>query len=480
MNTNKQFFKATTRWNVVLLMSMVVMNILIAGGDKYSPKTVGMGRAFVASSRGLDAVGLNPANLALDDRNATMTINIVPLGLSVGSDLINLKIYNDFFTGVETINPVTGNKETVGRELSEQDKQDILGLFPSGIARTQFSLETSPVGLSFQVGSFGFALVPSVQTVFNFDMPEGYLKFLLNGLKAEGSTYDLSGTAINASSVGEVNFSAAYLVPFNTPQIDEVTVGVGVKYLLGLGYIITDKYKSSISNTPFNTTTTNTGSNLINLNANFDFLQFTATPDPDSPGPVGSGLGFDVGVSGLVYSSVRVGLSVTDIGSIKWDKRTKAVIGSANLNIEGIAEKSAQDSLSNAFKGKTIDTTGFEFDLPTAFHAGIAVQMDDVFEDLPFRWMVAADMHLGFNEVAGNTKLAQFSIGTELDPLAGWLPLRTGIMIGGRERFAWSMGFGIHLANTFDLDFATQSIAIITNPETFRTGSFTMGMRLRI
>jgi hypothetical protein len=68
----------------------------------------------------------------------------------------------------------------------------------------------------------------------------------------------------------------------------------------------------------------------------------------------------------------------------------------------------------------------------------------------------------------------------ELDPLAGWLPLRTGILVGGREHFAWSLGFGIHLANTFDLDFATQSIAILTNPDSFRTGSFTMGMRLRI
>ncbi len=458
----------------ILLMSMVVMNILTAGGDKYSPRTTAMGRSFVAASRGLDAVGLNPANLALDDRNATVTLNFVPFGFSVGSDLFNYEIYNNFFTGVP--DPVTG--ERVGKELSDQDKEEILGLFPGGIARTQFGMETSPIGVSFQIGDLGFAIVPSVQTVVNLDLPEGYLKFLLNGLKKEGSIYNLSGTAINASSVGEVNFSAAYKVPFNTTEIDEVTVGVGVKYLVGLGYVITDRYNSTISNSPF--TSASDGSNLVRLNANFDFLQFTAIPDEKSPEPVGSGLGFDIGVSGFLYNVVRVGVSVTDIGSMTWDKQTKAVIGNANITIDGIAEKSAQDSLANAFKGRTVDTTGFSYALPTAMHVGAAVQLDDVIESLPFRWMVAADLHLGFNNVAGNTKIAQYSLGMELDPLAGWLPLRTGILVGGRERFAWSVGFGIHLANTFDLDFATQSIAILTNPDSFRTGSFTMGMRLRL
>jgi hypothetical protein len=479
MNNRKQFFTTSSAVAGVLLLSMVMVNMLTAGGDKFSPKTVGMGRSFVAVSRGLDAVGMNPANLALDDRNATVTINFAPLGFSIGSDLINYKIYNDFFTGVPAIDPITGQETRVGKDLSDQDKKDILALFPSGIARTQFGFETSPVGLSLQIGDFGFAVVPSVQTVFNLDLPEGYMKFLLNGLDPNGSVYDLSGTAVNASSVGEVNFSAAYKIPFNTAEIDEITVGIGVKYLAGLGYFITEKYNSTISNSPLRTTPDGNG-NLTDLNANFDFLQFTASPDPDSPEPVGSGLGFDFGVSAFLYNTVRVGVSVTDIGSITWDKRTKAIVGTANLNIYSIADKEAQDSLKDAFKGETFDTTGFTYNLPTQLHIGAAVQMDDVIEDLPFRWLVAADLHLGFNEVAGNTKLAQYSIGMELDPLAGWLPLRTGIMVGGRERFAWSAGFGIHLFNTFDLDFATQSIAIITNPETFRTGSFTMGMRLRL
>ncbi len=472
-----QFLNTLKRIVVLLLVSVVLSTALFAGGDKYSPRLVGMGRTFSAVSRGLDAVGVNPANLALNDRDATVTVNIVPLGVSLGSDFLNLKIYNDFFTGIPDPND-PNNRLT--KNLSDQDKQDILALFPEGIARTQVGVQMAPVGVSIQIGDFGFAVVPSVHAAANIDLSEGYLKFPLNGIPQD-AFYSFNNTAVNASVVGEVNFSAGYMLPLEFPNVREITAGIGIKYLSGLGYIATDHYNATLQQITYQSDRGD-GQLIIDsmgLKGDFDFLQFVAKLDPDDPKPIGSGLGFDIGVSALLFDAVYVGASVTDIGSMKWDKQTKAIIGKASFDIDNIAEKESQDTVKNAFKGTTIDTTGFEFDLPTAFHLGAAVQLDDLIDAIPFRWLVAVDMHLGFNEVAGNTKLPQFAIGTELDPLAGWLPLRTGILLGGRDRFAWSAGFGIHLANTFDLDFATQSIAIITNPEGFRTGSFTMGMRLR-
>lgn len=462
---------------VIVLLAVVTSATVYAGGDKYSPRLVGMGRTFTALSRGLDAVGTNPANLALNDRDATLTINLIPIGLSVGSDLFNYKIYNDFFTGVP--DPTNPNNR-IAKVLNDQDKKDILGLFPEGLARTQMKFETAPIGLSMQIGDFGFAIVPSVQSAMNLDLSEGYFKFLLNGFEENGSTYDLSNTAVNASTVAEVNFSAAYILPVSLPEVDEISVGIGVKYMQGIFYVATDKYNSVIQSVVYKSDPGN-GQLIIDsmkVKGRFDFLQYFALDSNDYQ-PVGSGLGIDIGVSALLFDAVRVGASITDIGSIKWDKYTKAIVGNSSFELNGIGDQAGQDSLTNAFKGTTKDTSAFEFDLPTAFHLGAEMRVDEIVEAIPFRWTVAVDMHLGLNEVAGNTKLAQFAIGTELDPLAGWLPLRTGILLGGRDRFSWAAGFGIHLANTFDLDFATQSIAILTNPDGFRTGSFTMGMRLR-
>lgn len=463
----------------IVLLAVVVMTTLYAGGDKYSPRIVGMGRTFTALSRGLDAVGTNPANLALDDRNATATLNLAPVGFSLGSDFVNLKIYNDFFTGME--DPANPGGDRLAKQLSDADKKEILGLFPGGTGRTQLGMEVAPIGLSLQIGRFGFGFVPSAQVAMNVDLSEDYMKFLLNGFEENGSVYTFNGTAVNAAATVGANASFAYVLPFDSYNISDIAVGFGVKYLVGLAFIATEKYDATIqslvykSNGPNNTQIIDS----MLINGNFDFLQYTAIVDPDDVGPVGSGLGFDVGLNATLFNSFQVGVSVTDIGKMKWDKNTKAITGRSTISITQLGDKANQDSLSNAFKGETKDTTAFEFDLPTQFHIGVAARIDEIVTAIPFRWIVAVDMHVGFNDVAGNTKLAQFGIGTEVDPLAGWLPIRTGILIGGRERFAWSAGFGIHIANTFDLDFATQSIAILTNPESFRTGSFTMGMRFR-
>ncbi|MBI2427957.1 MAG: hypothetical protein HYV29_04035 [Ignavibacteriales bacterium] len=473
----KNLYRSTV---ATILLSVICSTSLIAGGDKFSPRLVGMGRSFTALSRGLDAVGTNPANLALSDRDATVTINLVPIGFQVGSDLFNYKIYNDYFTGIPDPNDPNNR---IGKPLNDADKNEILGLFPEGIARTQMKFETAPIGVSVQIGNFGFAIVPSIQTAVNLDLSEGYLKFPLMGTEVE-KKYSFNGTALNASAVAEVNTSIGYMLPMDLPNVSEISVGIGIKYLQGLAFIATDHYNASIEIVGETKTYQDKYGNQYqdfvaeDIRGDFEFLQYVAVDSTDYQ-PVGSGMGFDIGASALLFDAVRVGVSVTDIGSIKWDKYTKAIVGASSFSLKNAATQAGQDTISQAFKGTTKDTSAFEFDLPTAFHFGAEMRVDEVVEVIPFRWTVAVDMHLGLNEVAGNTKLAQFAIGTELDPLAGWLPLRTGILLGGRDRFSWAAGFGIHLANTFDLDFATQSIAILTNPDGFRTGSFTMGMRLR-
>lgn len=460
---------------VLLATDVVMVSTSFAGGDNYSPRLVGMGRAFTASSRGLDAVGVNPANLALDDRNATVTLNLIPLGLSAGSDFINLKIYNDFFTGIpDPVNP----EKRIPKFLTEDDKDKLLELFPGGVARTQFKFESAPIGLSLQIGNFGFALVPSVQSSFSLDLEKEYLELPLRGFPAN-KEYTLDKTAVNGQAVAEVNASFAYILPFVLPMVSDISVGLGIKYLQGLAFAATDHYNGTIKTYANNINPYGEDfpdSTVVDLN----FLQWVAAMNPDDPQPVGSGMGYDIGIVATIMNHIQFGASITNIGSIKWDKNTKAIIGRSHMALTAPASnKAEQDQFKDAFKGETVDTTGFEFDLPTAINIGVAVQLDDIFEWMPFRWLVAADGHFGLNEIGGNTKIPQFSIGTEFDPLAGWLPLRTGILIGGRERFAWSAGFGIHLFNTFDLDFATQSLAILTSPEDFRTGSFTMGMRFR-
>ena len=199
---------------IVFALGVVITNTSNAGNDRVSGRTIGMSRTYTASSRGLDALGLNPANLALDDRGSTVTFEVLPFGFRAGSDFINYQIYQDYFTGADSLDAngqpaVDQNGKTVriGKKLSQSDKDAILGLFPGGIAHTQFNFDITEFGLTFQsdkIGGIGFSV--SERLGVNLDIPEGYLKMLLNGFPEEGATYTLDNTSVTASWLREFNF----------------------------------------------------------------------------------------------------------------------------------------------------------------------------------------------------------------------------------------------------------------------------------
>jgi hypothetical protein len=482
-NTMKMMKTVFILFVVSMAMDAVVTTALVAGSDRTSPRIVGMGRVYTASSRGLDALGLNPANLALEDRNATVTLNLAPFGFQVGSDLINYKIYNDFFTGV----PNPQGEGRVGKNLTAQDKEDILGLFPGGIAHTQFDFEIQWVGFtvrSQKLGGIGFSVTEKVG--LNLDLPEGYLKFMLHGFEDQGSKYVLDNTAVNSSWLREYNLSYARILPIETKWFKELAVGIGIKYVQGFAYLGTNRYSGTLENIVhvYEDPTKGMIDTLIQFVGKVDFLQQRATiPEGDVINnitkPAGTGLGFDFGLSAEVSQALRVGMSITDIGSIKWNKNSKAIRGIGDFTITDPIRE--QDVVTNAFKGRSYDTTSFTTNLPTALHFGAALQVDksNLFKNFFGKLLVAADLHVGFNNEPGNSKTPRFGLGMEYYPI-GFLPLRTGVLFGGRERFAWGAGLGFHVFNVLDIDFATSSIAILTNPDSFRNGSFTFGLRWRI
>jgi hypothetical protein len=480
MNRMKVVSKMHIALLAVLALSVFLVNTSLAGNDRVSPRIVGMGRTFTAVSRGLDAIGLNPANLALSDRGNTVTFQFAPFGLAVGSDFLNYKVYNDFFTGIDEVD-ANGNTTRVGKRLTDQDKQDILALFPGGIANTQANVDVMPFGISVQKGRVGVALSVTERVAANLDLPEGYLKMLLNGFPIQGASYSLDNTSVTASWMREYNISGAYLLPYEFGIVKNISVGMGVKYMQGFGYFGTRRYNGVIE-----TSVTSDAPNQIqamSLHTSLDFVQFRSSIPFDSVGenimkPAGTGMGFDLGVSAQLLEGIRVAASVTDIGSMTWDKNTKAIVANSDMTLYSY-NKQMGDSLANSFKGKTIDTTSFKTNLPTALHLGGAVEVDKFVSKIPGRLTVAADLHVGFNDEPGNSKKAQIGLGLEWVPI-GFLPLRTGLLFGGREKFGWSAGLGFHIGNFLDIDLATASIALLTNPDSFRTGSFTFGMRWRI
>ena len=94
---------------------------LLALGERQNVRGVGMGRTYTAVSSGLDAAGLNPANLSLGT-DYWLTIGIAPTGFHAGGDVLSYDVYTNFFSGIESPTGLEGRflKET------EKDRKSVV------------------------------------------------------------------------------------------------------------------------------------------------------------------------------------------------------------------------------------------------------------------------------------------------------------------------------------------------------------------
>lgn len=517
----KRFFSHSIS---ILLFLVNSTSALFASGERASIAHVSMGRASVASARGLEAIGTNPANLTLPHRERTYDYSVISVthdtvvatidslgnlistiqtithdsiilrrnapptvafqfapfgfGLNFGTDLINFDIYEEYFTGVPDID---GDGKRDPRHLTDEDKNRILEIFPGGIAETHFNFDVRLFGLTFHhdvLGNIGITITDRVS--FNFNLPKDYARFVLFGLDSLGSFYDMSGTAFNGWYLREYALSYARAFP-KLWHIRDFAAGVSLKVIHGYAAIITDRYNATFSNQVL-------PDYGYSLNGNIDFRMVRSYSDNFSangtfspfPKSAGKGIGVDVGVCGEVMQGIRAGISFVNLGSIRWTENTNETFGSASISMTNITFQTHADSIENLFKGEDQPTAGFSTPLPTSMRLGSAVQVDQLpfISWFPGQLLVSVEYHQGFNQSPGNTTRARIGFGMEYRPIL-WFPLRTGISVGGADRFNWAAGFGFDFGG-FNLNFGTENIGILTSPSNYDQLSFGLGMIIRV
>ncbi len=475
----------TSRLFGFFLLGIAMLVSVSSAGDRSNVRGVSMARTYVALSRSVDCLGINPANLGLDDR-LPFTLALPSVGARVSSDLLNLDTYNKYFTGIpDPQNP--GQK--IAYPLTDQDKNNILSLIPAS-GTTHADLEANLFGLSVQMGrlgSIGFDVTEHVGMKLN--LPREYVKMFLFGFDSLGSNYNFNGTSASAWWYREWNVSYANRLKWELPWMHDIRWGVGFKILRGYGVMVTDHYNASIANTNIGTP----NFPQYRMDAAFDFLtkrsgssafgsdssnkaKFNFSPFPD---PAGKGVGFDLGLNGEVMEGFRVGISVTDIGKISWDQNLVETYGSSSLSISDPFNLPAQDSLKNGFKGYNRPGQPFTTALPTKFRLGASFDSKKlpVLHYLPGTWLWEVDYNQGLNNSLGNSTVPRLSIGTEwrIIPV---LPLRTGISLGGGDQFRWAFGFGLDVW-VLSLDIGTESVGMLVAPKTTASLSVAAGLRLR-
>ncbi len=443
-----------------------------------------MSNASLVSSFGIDAAGLNPANFNYrlgsntdtgkmkiqkkTSAKASWEISVLSVGGGYGSDesigffnkyLSKLSINRETFTGLFTDLP------------SVLDfRQNYL---PGERTNVNYDFELKWFSVNYSnpsIGAFNFSITDKVGLNTEVLSRDEYMPLTFQLIYNQNGSYNLTNVQLHQSEATAWwlrKYSIGYAKEFDFDKgKSSFSFGFSTGLVHGFGNVLT--YNSSLYTNTYGIAKNQAGQTHIDsIKGKQDFYTKAALTDffedygdgarshyTFFPKPAGTGYSFDLGFNAKIAKVFRFAASITDVGKITWDYNTKINYDTNSFVYRNfVLDKS--DPIYNQFVNdleglNTRDTlSSYTTNLPTKYRAGILFQPSEIIL-VEFDWMK------GDNNLPGNTTKSIFSLGTEYYPVR-FLPLRTGVSIGGPESFAISLGSGLRLKNLI-IDVAAYGI----------------------
>ncbi len=373
-------------------------------GDLSDARSLGMGGAFTAVARNYRSLSYNPANLGLRD-NYGSSLEMFSIGVDINNNSFSYGDYNKYS----------------GAYLTDEDKKDIIDNIPSEGLSVDLSLEARAI--SFSVNSFAFST--GAEGISDFTLPKDPLELILYG-NAIMPNLDLSTTKGEAYGVGDIAFGYGY--PVIEWEDGEFSVGGTLHYLKGFLYekiVQADGYAE-------------TGDTAITAAGNMIVKSAMG----------GSGYSFDLGVATRFKTDYVFSFSITNLyNKINWKDKTELTYFDFELNPLN-ANSIDNDSIATS-SDTTITTEAFGSKRPAYIKMGLSSSYKNILWDL--------DYQQGFSNTPITSTTPQLSTGIEYRGI-NWLPLRSGISLGGPRGSYYAVGFGLDLGPyNFDLAIANKN-----------------------
>ncbi len=431
-----------------------------------SARLAGAAFSNCATVDGVDAIGVNPALLTLP-KGRFLSIAVLPVSLNMGTDFFSYESYKKYFTGIPT-----GGKRAP-YYLTSVEKQSIYDAFQGeeGNLHSMFGATLFAASFTTRAGSFAVGMRERIASTAV--IPRAFVDFFLFG-NPPGKSFDFSGTRMASSWTRDYSISFAHKASFTRFSSPSVSFGGSVKMVHGYGYFGLEKFDSRFSTDPDSFAVN--GRAVVHARyAGADWMQESNIFGMKLfPEPVGTGFGLDLGVSADLTRSLRIGLSITDLGSINWNRNAREASADETFEISSAPTDAQFEDIKERLSGIERPIPSFTTSLPVAVTASIAYKIPRFLGGKrPF--MLTAALREGLNTAPGNSTIPHVGAGIEYEAVES-LSLRLGLGAGGG--LAPMLGFGLGFRmDTMTLDLGTTGLDALFASNHY-TASFAISGRL--
>ncbi|MDC3337097.1 DUF5723 family protein [Flavobacteriales bacterium] len=455
------------------------------------------------------AIGINPANLGWEYKfdGKKVAFGLTEMAYSLHSEALSKDDLRNSFR--EMING-NGDKFTYNEKIEAAENFAQTGL--------AFNADLGSFGIAYmdeKLGGIGFRindkiqfysmLGPTASDLFFKGRTSNYFD-LLTYVDTTGLTNDTTIIANNgnlsADSAGNV-ISGQASIPLNFSELfanSQISMswtreynlsygrklvgldstfmlygGVGVKFVQGLALL--DMESDGNTLTAFSAASPVFGIDYGTA-ANTNPSAITTPNNGFMPDPVGKGWGFDIGFNAIIKNKLKIGFSVTNIGSITWDGNVYSAKDTLLFDTEneGLNSYNVVNQLGDLVGDEGVFSwnglASKKVNLPTMFRAGASLRFNDKIE-------LGCDLLLPTNTVPGSLEGAMFGFGADITPVR-WLNLSGGFVTGGNYDFQIPLGITLISKNgSYEMGVASRD-AITFFTQNGPTLSLSMGfMRFR-
>ncbi len=418
----------------------------------------GRGGVINTFAVGYQAIGINPANLGRPD-GARVAFTIGEVGVGVGSQSLTrtqfdkLLFHNgdplsaaertELVNGLTSDNTLNFNADVTALALSVR--------LPGGFGGLAFSAHQRLNG-RFAFNSNGADIVVNGRRAAIIQQYYDAAGNPRSGSTPPALSAALDGTVLQLAATNEYNVSYGKEI-IRLPGVLKLTVGVGYRYLQGVG-VADARFSGSGGLTAYTALSPVFGfsySPSLQGNPSFNYQNGGELQ------PVGTGNGFDLGLAAEIGKVVRVGASVTDLGSMTWKGNLLTVNdqqlrypqydGTQDYNvIQGIIDQFANDT-------KSLFTyqpeRAYKAQLPAKLRLGGGVRISEYFE-------AGLDVTVPLNQVAGNLPSTFVGAGLDYKPVR-WLRLSSGLSGGAGYRASLPLGLTV-VTSVWEAGLSTRDV----------------------